>query len=441
MKRVLLMICSLLLVCACVFGLFACVAGVKDILAIKEYKLCDSAMAEEGIATARDGIKQLKENEATYIDGCKQYMDGKKQIADNTQAYIEGKETLGTIEPLMPVINGYTDLRDSTVAKLPGFDLLQSGVASIVAPLGAELGLELPEGTSDLPGAIQDMVTDGKAQLKQYEDGLVQLEEADALLSQFEDGEGQLAPGMVQLQESMTASYTRSGIKVTPGLTELLGEDFDFYQRDENGEIVKSERGLELLDLDACSHECDVAEEYLALSGADTEGELYGRIAAFGMAAVASILGLIAGIMGIVAAITGGVKTGAVLGIISALLAIGANIAGMVIGYNDYAYALRDVVDQATATEEELANMTYTYCGDLQYKALIILAVATVLFAIFACIAKSGAKKAKKEAQPVAAQSVSSAADADRISKLEAENAELKAMVGALAEDAETVKE
>ena len=49
----------------------------------------------------------------------------------------------------------------------------------------------------------------------------------------------------------------------------------------------------------------------------------------------------------------------------------------------------------------------YTYCGDLQYYALIALAVA----------------------------------DADRVSKLEAENAELKAMVGTLAEDAATVKE
>lgn len=443
MKRVLLMICSLLLVCACVFGLFACVAGVKDILAIQDYKLADQAMAVDGIATARDGIQQLKDNEATYVDGCVQYVDGKQQIADNTQAYNEGKETLGKIEPLMPLIDTYQDLRNGTIAKIPGFETAQAWFAAMVKPLGAELGLELPDDVKDLPAYIDDMVADGKAQLKMYEDGLVQLAEAEPQLAMFADGEAQLAAGMNQLQDSMTAGVTRSGKQVTPSLGEMLGVEegtyFDIYQRDENGNTKKSAVGVELLDLDACSKICDTAEEYLDISGADTEGELYGRLAAFGMAAVASILGLIAGILGIVASITGGVKTGKTLGIITAILAIGANVAGIIIGYHDYAYALRNVVDQATATEEELANMTYTYCGDLQFYALIALAVAAVLFVLFASIAKKAAKA--KKTQPVAAANVAVAADADRVSKLEAENAELKAMVGSLAEDAATVKE
>ena len=445
MKRVLLMICSLILVAACVFGLFACVAGVKDILSIKEYKEADQAMAIDGIAQARDGIQQLKDNEQTYLDGCYQYLDGKKQIADNTQAYNEGKEKLATIEPLLPVINGYTDLRDSTVANLPGFDLLQEGVANLVAPLAGEIGLELPEGTTDLPKAIDDMVVDGKAQLKMYEDGLVQLAEAEPQLAMFADGEAQLAAGMLQLQDQMTAGVTRSGKQTSPSLVELLGDDFELYQRDDNGNIRKSALGVELLDLDACSHECDMADEYLDLSGADTEGELYGRLAAFGVAAVASILGLIAGILGIVAAITGGLKTGKVLGILCFLLAAAANVVGIVIGYNDYAYQLRNVVDQATATEEELANIVYTYCGDLQFYALIALAAAALLFVIFSSIAKKAAKKekAKKQAQEnaaaaaVAAKSVSY--ENERLAKLEAENAELKAMVSSLAE--QTVKE
>ena len=38
MKRVLLMVCSICLVLACLFGLFACVAGMKDALNIQEYK-------------------------------------------------------------------------------------------------------------------------------------------------------------------------------------------------------------------------------------------------------------------------------------------------------------------------------------------------------------------------------------------------------------------
>lgn len=443
MKRVLLMICSLLLVCACVFGLFACVAGVKDILAIKEYKLADSAMAEDGIATARDGIAQLKENEATYVDGCVQYVDGKQQIADNTQAYNEGKETLGKIEPLMPLIDTYQDLRNGTIAKIPGFDTAQAWFAAMVKPLGAQLGLELPDDVTDLPAYIDDMVADGKAQLAMYEDGVAQLAAAEPQLAMFADGEAQLADGMNQLQDSMVAGVTRSGKQVTPSLGEMLGCEegtyYEIYQRDENGNTKKSAVGVELLDLDACSKICDTAEEYLAVSGADTEGELYGRLAAFGCAAVAAIFGLIAGIFGIVAAITGGVKTGKVTGIICAILAIAANVVGIVIGYHDYAYQLRNLVDQATATPEEIANIEYTYCGDLQYKALIILAIAAVLFVIFASIAKKAAKA--KKVQPVAEAKVEAAADADRVSKLEAENAELKAMVSSLAEDAATVKE
>lgn len=290
------------------------------------------------------------------------------------------------------------------------------------------------------------MVADGKVQLKMYEDGLVQLAEAEPQLAMFADGESQLAAGMLQLQDQMTAGVTRSGKQTSPSLVELLGDDFELYQKDDNGNIRKSAVGVDLLDLDACSHECDLADEYLELSGADTEGELYGRLAAFGMAAVASIIGLIAGILGIVASITGGVKTGKTLGIISALLAVGANVAGIIIGYNDYAYQLRNVVDQATATEEELANMTYTYCGDLQFYALIALAIAAVLFVIVASIAKKAAKKNKAKekvaanaaAASVAAKSVETANN-ERLAKLEAENAELKAMVGSLAE--ETVKE
>ena len=456
MKRVLLMICSILLVCACVFGLFACVAGVKDILAIKEYKLSDSDMAVEGIATARDGIKQLKENEQTYLDGVVTYEDGvvqlaegQKMIDDNTQAYNEGKEKLATIEPLLPLIDTYQQFRNGTIANLPGFDTAQAWFAAMVKPLGAQLGLELPDDVTDLPAFIDEMVADGKVQLKQYEDGLVQLADGkaqladgDKQLKQFEDGEKQLGEGMLQLMDQMTASYTRSGEKVAPSLVDLLEDDFDIYLRDDNGNI-KQARGCDLLDLDACSHECDVAEEYLDISGADVEGELYGRLAAFGMAAVGAIFGLIAGIFGMVASITGGVKTGKVGGIICAILAIGANVAGLIIGYHDYAYALRNVVSTADVAPEDVV---YTYCGDLQFYALIALLAAAILFVIFASVAKKAAKKnvSKKKAQAnaaaasVAAKSVETANN-ERLAKLEAENAELKAMVGTLAE--ETVKE
>lgn len=480
MKRVLLMICSLLLVCACVFGLFACVAGVKDILSIKEYKEADQQMALDGLETARDGIGQLKDNEQVYLDGVGQYTaglvqlaDGRKQLAegqkmidDNTQAYNEGKEQLATIEPLLPLIDTYQQFRNGTIAKLPGFDTAQAWFAAMVKPLGAQLGLELPDDVTDLPAYIDAMVADGKVQLKQYEDGLVQLADGRAQLADgekqladgnaqlcvFEDGEKQLADGMFQLLDQMQADFKHdSGEQVDLSLQEIIndkyGEDFNIYALNDDGS-VKQVRGCDYLNLDNCSALCDCADEYLDQAGAATESELYGRIATYGIAAVAAIFGLLAGIFGMVASITGGVKTGKNLGIIALILAAAANVVGLIKGYTDYAFQLRNVVDQATATEEELANMTYTYCGDLQVKALIVLAAAALLFVIFASIAKKAAKKnqAKANAQVnVAAASVAAksaeTANNERLAKLEAENAELKAMVGALAEEANTVKE
>lgn len=168
MKRVLLMVCSICLILACIFGLFACVAGMKDVMNVKAYKGEDAAEAHEGIDTARDGIKQLMENEDVYLEGVDtyeagliaysngksqlnngyaqyyagkqkleegkkalaegkaQYEAGKQQIADNTQAYNEGKEKLAKIEPLLPYLNQYKDFRDGTIAKLPGFSTAQA---------------------------------------------------------------------------------------------------------------------------------------------------------------------------------------------------------------------------------------------------------------------------------------------------------------------------
>lgn len=161
MKRVLLMVFSIILILACIFGLFACVAGVRDVLNIQEYKTADAAFARENLKTAEAGIAQLRENEQTYLTGVGAYTDGlnqytkgksdyaagqatlaagektlaegyaayeagKKALAEgqakidaNTQAYNEGKEKLAKIEPLLPYLNLYVQFRDGTIAKLP----------------------------------------------------------------------------------------------------------------------------------------------------------------------------------------------------------------------------------------------------------------------------------------------------------------------------------
>lgn len=177
MKKVLLTIISICLIAASVFGLFAGVNGLQDVLSIKEYKEQD---AEEGLEQINDvllpGIAQLKENEDTYTNGVstyeaglityqngqaelaaggatlaagaadlaagqaeydagvadleagkQAYAEGKAKIEANTAAYeagkikvaegeaalAEGKATLAKIEPLMPYVNQYVEWRDS----------------------------------------------------------------------------------------------------------------------------------------------------------------------------------------------------------------------------------------------------------------------------------------------------------------------------------------
>lgn len=455
MKRVLLMVLSIVLVLASIFGMFACVAGVRDILNIKDYKLADSEFAKENLVAARDGIAQLKDNEQAYLDGYgtytaglasyaagqQQLAEGKAQLDANTDAYNEGKETLSKIEPLLPYLNQYVQFRDGTLAKLPGFDNAQAWFVSIVRPIGARLGLEIPEDVTDFPAYINQMVADGKALLQQYEDGQVAYEEGKAQLaagaaqlaagkaqlSVFEEGELTLAAGGMALFEGMQPFFSYySGEQAVKSLPEYCAEAFgleipgnlivvengaakvdeeaynefcnyvlaNMYKVDANGEVVVK-NGYKMLDLDKCSTLCDMADQYLADQEADITAEVYGRIGLYAALAVACILSIIAGIMGIVASVSGSKKTGKTLGIIAAVLSVGALVAGFITNFTDYVYTVR--LDQAgNYITETASKLDYVpvqqYSGSLQLTAIVVMAIVTVLFVIFACIASKAAK-------------------------------------------------
>lgn len=473
MKKVFVTVCSIFLILACLFGLFACVTGMKDNLNIKDYKTIDGEEAEAGVATARDAVKQLSENaelylssvptyeagliaysegQATLSDGYSQYYAGKKtleegkaMLAANTQAYNEGKETLSKIEPLMPLVDAYVSFRDKSVSSIQGFTDAQAWFASKVRPLAANLGLEVPDDVVDFPAYIQTMVTEGKASIKLYEDSQqqlidgekklkeaaaqladgeaqlkdadAQLKDGDATLAMFESGEAQLAAGLEQLLAGMTEVYTRDGKEVVTSLKALLGDDFSYWAKDEKGEIIV-ERGCQFLDFDACNKLLDEAEHYLELSGADTTGEVVGRVVMDGLMGLASVLGLIAGLVGLF----GVKKNGFVAGVVAAVCAIAGNIAGLIIGYANLAYMPETIVDGVE---------TYTYAGDVQMAAIILLAVIAVVFVVATGMARKAAK-----AKSVEAPAVSD----DKLAELEKENESLKEMVAKLAEEA-TVKE
>jgi len=498
MKRVLLTICSICLVLACLFGLFAVVGGMKDILNIQDYKTKQGEEGRAGIETAIDGIGQLKENEATYVDGAKQYTEGSATLADaevqlangysqyaagkqqlaegqaqidaNTQAYNEGKELLSKIEPLMPLLNTYVAFRNGTLAFLPGFSDAQAWFAEKVRPMGADLGLELPEDVTDLPGYIQTMVAEGQAKLKQYEDGLAalesgkeqlasasaqlaagetqiadgkkQLSDANDLLTTFEEGEAAVIDGMELLLENMVAVEKRDGTHQADSLAQMIGDDFDLYVKEADG-TVKLVRGVQLVNFDNCLELVNTASEYLNIQEGQVAAELYGRIGLYAALAIGCLFGLIGGLIGFVGAITGGKKTGFVCGLITLILSAGANIAGMFLGYTNYAYPIEVISDTGLKT--------YEYSGDTQFAALVIVAIAALLFVIVAAIERSAAKKAESKAavdatRAAAAAAAEAASKADyaggeKLAQLAAENAELKEMISKLAAEVATSKE
>lgn len=293
MKKVLLAILSLCLIAASIFGLFSGVAGMKDVLNIKDYKEADQ---ESGLAAINDqlkpGIQQLQENYDTYMngvdtfeagkaayadgqaqlaageaqlaDGYRQYNEGKQLIADNTQAYNEGKQKIAMLEGYMPLIEGIAgamqNVRDfnaglplvgETIDTVGGqlraavMNLLanSAAVSAISDMVGMDVGSLLASNPTDtsICGNVVAMYYDGLAQLKQYEDGLAQLADAEVQLAdgerQLAEGRAQLADGAQQLAdgEKQLAQFEEGQVTLVVGLCRLLSQPA--YQNNYVGQV------------------------------------------------------------------------------------------------------------------------------------------------------------------------------------------------------------
>ena len=477
MKKLLRALISLCLIAACVFGLMSAYGGIQDVLNIQDYKTADGDMAKEGIAAARDGLAQLMENETTYTEGVATYEDGlvqladgrqqlaegaaqladgeaqlaagKQQIAENTDAYNEGKAALEKIDPIMPYLNQYIQWRDSGLSSAPGFSTFQEWFVAVVKPLISSIGMEVPDDVTDFPGWMSAYVEDGKAQLKQYEDGLVQIEEGEAQLAQgyqdyadgqaqladgekqladgdaqlkvFEDGERQIADGMNQLIEGMAddARY-RSGEIITDGLAKRLGPDWQLYVLNEDGSR-KQYRGVDFVNFENCVTLCDKGEEYLAESEEHITKEMYSRLATIALMAIASILGLIGGLLGLFRAFGNKRRNGFGFGLWSTILSVAGIVVGLLTKWRDQAYLCRDTA----------GNYTYTYDGVV--KAIIILAIVACIFTIMSAIARKNApktvkaSKGGKTADQIYAGAVNNTSKDEEIARLREELADLRA--------------
>ncbi len=427
--------------------------GAKDLAQGKKDLVAGQAEYDAGVKELAagkkelaDGAAQIKAGEAELAAGKKELAEGQKQIDENTQAYNEGKEQLAQIEPLMPYVDQYVEFRDNNLSSIAGFDTAQSWFAAVVKPIANQAGLEVPDDVTDFPKYIQDMVADGKAQLKEYEDGLVALEEGKKQIAageaelaqaykdyaageqQLKDGEAQLAAGKKELDQgykdyaqgqkdyadgqvqladgaqqlkdgaASLAEFEDGVQQIKDGLKELLGQA-PVYSK--NGVLrvkgveqalgyndftakdgVKMHNGETYIDLSKATAAANATLQYIDDSEVDATNEIVARIVLNGILLIAGILGLIAGIIGLKG-------KGTVLAIITAILSVIGTGYGFAKHFFDWAYTLKDG----------------TYVGNLQSVTLILLAVVSVIAAIVfwptrvkkdkAAAKASGAKAAK----------------------------------------------
>lgn len=469
-------IVSILILLASIFGLLAGAFGVRDALAVKAFLEGDGG--DDPVAMLSDGISQLKENEKAYSDGIIQYKDGlvqledgavqladgevqladgKKQLADgekqlaqgykdyaagqkqladgqrqideNTAAYKEGKATLAKIEPIIPYLNQYIAFRDGTIAKLPGFETAQEWFMSVVRPLMKKLGLfDIPNDVKDLPVYVTTMVKDGKAQLKQYEDGLKQLAEGKKALAagkkQLQDGEAQLADGRKQVaqgEKDLAKGYAdyadgqkqlkdgrkqlkmfedgmgelgagldevlaqqnyvrKDGTVVVASPSDKLGKDFDYIKYNKDGSKVEMlDKTKNYVDLDQATKVRDTLSDYVADVTENATSEIMGRIALSALLVLGSIAGIIAGLRGLL-------KTkGFIPGVVAAVAGLAGLIGGIATKFNDYVFL----------AEGGSAN------GKLQMAAIILFALVACCFAVVTFFTRDKTKKVKVEGEDV----------------------------------------
>lgn len=471
---------SVLLILVSIFGLAAAGLGVKDCMNIKEYKEEEKKEAEV-VSDLEDAIVLLQENEEAYLDGIgayskglsdynsgkselnkgykdydvgkkayeqgkKTYEDGlkayeqgkkdleagKKRVAEgqalidaNTEAYLEGKAKLEQLEPLMGYLDTYLQFRDGVLSKISGFSSAQIWFVTIVRPIAANLGLEIPLDVTDFPAYMQKMVAEGEAQIKEYEDGLAELEagkaqvaageaalkdaeaqlaagkkelkagekelkagesklkagerelkagaaklaDGKASLEEFEDGMRQVDGYLMEIYTQPTV-YRHNGDVAIPNPELALGEKFDWYKHNDNGEVAALRNGDPYIDLDNAMEVCKAFRTYVSDQGDDVAAELYARLGVYIAIAVASLLGIVAAVL----AISG--KMTMILGVIVAILGLGANVFGLCTSYLGYTYPLDNGA----------------YSGSLQLIALVFFMIVAVCFAVASILDKANAK-------------------------------------------------
>ena len=572
MKQVLRVILSICLIAASIFGIYAGVLGAKDALNIQKYKTADGDAGLRQIEEELlPGVDQLTENLSVYLDGVGQVADGKSQLAAgyaeyaagqaqlaagaqqlregeaalaagqaeidaNTEAYNKGKELEGTLNAVYGLISQWNDAKNAVVNGTTSllnanpFDVLNLGSQTVQAFVSLNerlflstarsllstdlitntlgMSISIPDDAETFPTWFMGFVEDARAQLKMYEDGLVQLAEGKAQLeagyaeyangqaqlaagaAQLADGEAQLADGLAQL-----SVFEQGEITLAVGLTRLLTQpayennytgqvfyDGDLFYGDMVGQIftnllnsiqdpagrevaanaiysgfydttdpnlmgfprregdggdkvcksvldivresipgfnpatdlwvknddgsIRTENGYPLVNLDVARTIANAGRTYIEdeQTGAVTS-EVMGKVIAYVLLLVASVIGLIAGILGLI-----GKGAFAGFGVVTCILGVAALVVTLIKkGFKGYAFAIaKDFEIDADGIAHtawpwghnvrdgvNAISGNQLFRGDLQLKAILIFAIVAFLFAIVALIAKKALKAAK----------------------------------------------
>ncbi len=231
MKRVIGIVLSVLLIAASVFGTVLSVNALSDTETIEEYHSFDYDAREAEAERLRDSVEEIESNQqlyflsvgafsdsslsydelsevygeeyAAYLEAYSEYVAAKNAVDETTRAYNESREMLAKIEPLMPYLNKYIEFCDGSLESLPGFDSAQSWFVSVVRPLGANLGLEIPEDVTDFPVYVQQYVIDTQASLKEYENELNELNaKLETATQAFYQAQKQVSESELMLDEN-----------------------------------------------------------------------------------------------------------------------------------------------------------------------------------------------------------------------------------------------
>ena len=342
------------------------------------------AHANSELARYEDGQRQIAAGEAQLAQGYADYAAGQQQLADGKKQLAEGEAQLAQFE------NGQVTLAVG-LCRLLSQPAYQKNVGQVYP-------------AAEVPNPIIDNIvahieeSDREAVRAAAYPGFWDTEDTTQWAFPVNEGEGEeVCPSVL----SILRQEDRLGPNFNP-VTDL------FMQ--ENGDIMVR-NGYPVVNLDVAEAIANAGLDYINVyQGGAVMKEVIGKLITYALMLIGSVAGLLGGLFGLLALF--GKCTGAakVFGWISALSAIGGVIASFVTGgFKGYAFGVSD------GAINPWGHIIGDIHGKDQLKAVIILAIVALLFAIVASMVRKAFKKAKRAAAAPVSRSSSRAPVSTRV--------------------------